>query len=199
MRENRYILSGVIAGLAAVAVYIISGELLAALLTGIGAFAVFALLLRPTPKAPVALPEINVEQTIEQGEASLKEIASLAQTLQDKQVKALTESVCQVVRGILGSLREKPDTIGTARKFFSYYLPTLKGLLIRYGQIEKSGVPKEELKQKLIGHLNSILSAMNKLHESLYQRDMLDMSLDMEVMTRSCIQDGLLTKEDLPF
>lgn len=199
MKGNHYLLSGAIGGLAAVAVYLFGGELLMAVVCGLVAFGLFALLLKPQVQAPAPQPTVSIGEIVAQGEASLEEIDRLADALQDDGVKGEAREVTQVVRRILQTLREKSENVNASRKFFSYYLPTLKGLLARYGQMEKNGVSNDELRQKLIGHLDGIQNAMNKFHENLYQRDVLDMSVEMEVMTRSCIQDGLLTQDDIHF
>lgn len=198
MLGNHYLLSGGIGGLAVVAVYLLGGDLLMALVCGLVAFAVFALLLRPKSQTIAPEPSTSIEETISQGEAALQEIDGLAQTLQDDEVQREADEMIQVVRRILQTLQEKKDEVKTPYKFFSFYLPTLKGLLSRYGQMEKNGISNPELREKLIGYLDNIHNAMNRFHENLYQRDMLDMSVDMEVMTRSCIQDGLLTHDDVP-
>lgn len=199
MGGNHYLVSGAIGGAAAVAVYLFGGDGLVAVLCGLAAFGLFALWLRPRVRKPAPQSAPSLEEIVGQGQERMGELYRLTRALQDGAVQKEADEVIQVVRRILETLREKPESIGSARKFFSYYLPTLRGLLARYGQMEKGGVANPQLRQKLIGHLGGIQDAMTKFHENLYQRDMLDLSVEMEVMTRTCIQDGLLTQDDLRF
>ncbi len=201
MGRNHYLISGAIGGAAAVAVYLFGGDGLVAVLCGLAAFGLFALWLRPRNQEPEPAPQLapSLEEIVGQGQERMGEIYRLTRALQDQGVQKEADEVTRVVGRILETLREKPENIGSARKFFSYYLPTLRGLLARYGQMEKGGVADPQLRQKLIGHLGGIRDAMTKFHENLYQRDMLDLSVEMEVMTRTCIQDGLLTQDDLHF
>lgn len=66
---------------------------------------------------------------------------------------------------------------------------------MEYERIERSGTMTDQ-RDKVEKHLKEIKSAMEKQHANLYEDDMLDLSVEMEVMTSSCKQDGLLTDAD---
>ena len=82
------------------------------------------------------------------------------------------------------------------RPFFNYYLPTLEKILIKYKEIESSGVPTEEITQSTITCLEDIKMAMEKQYNNLFENDILDLTVEMEVLTQICKRDGLLTDAD---
>ncbi len=199
MSENRYLIAGGLGGAAGVMVYLLGDNLVMTLISGVAIFIIFSIMLKATPPAPAATAPESLPGLLREGDEALQAIAYQARQIKDEEVHEKAGEICQTVERVLSTLKEQPGDIPKVRKFFSYYLPTLKKLLTSYGNIEKSGVPQAGLRQKLLGHLKSILSAMRKLHENLYQNEMLDLSVEMQAMTASCIQDGLLTPEDFSF
>ena len=199
MGENRFIAAGGLGGVAGAVVYLLGDNLFITILIGVAIFVIFLFILKPTPVQPGPAEEPSLDAVLGEGEEALKAIAAKAGALEDGEVRREADEICETVRRVLETLREKPENIPGVRKFFNYYLPTLRRLLTSYESIEKSGVPRAGIRAKLLGHLKSIGSAMGKLHENLYQKDVLDMTVEMQVMTTSCIQDGLLTWEDFNF
>ena len=50
--------------------------------------------------------------------------------------------------------------------------------------------------EKVVEHLRDMENAFRKQYESLYQGDMLDLSVEIEAMTIACKRDGLLSDAD---
>ena len=127
-----------------------------------------------------------------QGRADLLELCQLALRVKNQEIRASSESVCHVIQQILGALKEQPEDIPKARQLFSYYLPTLGGILQRFIRLEQSGVPAADATGKVISCLDSIQAAMEKLYASLFDDDKLDLAVEMEVLKQCCKQEGLL-------
>ena len=129
-----------------------------------------------------------------QGRADLLELRQLTLRVKNQEIRASSESVCHVIQQILGALKEQPEDIPKARQLFSYYLPTLGGILQRFVNLEQSGVPAADSTEKVISGLSTIRIAMEKLYASLFEDEKLDLTVEMEVLKQLCQQDGLLSE-----
>ena len=63
-------------------------------------------------------------------------------------------------------------------------------------ELEKNGLSTKDMAEKVAEHLCDMEAAFGKQYESLYQGDMLDLSVEIEAMTIACKRDGLLYEED---
>ena len=129
-----------------------------------------------------------------QGRADLLALRQLALRVKNQEIRASSQGVCQVIEQILGALKEQPEDIPKARQLFSYYLPTLGGILQRFVRLEQSGVPAADSTEKVISGLSTIRIAMEKLYASLFEDEKLDLTVEMEVLKQLCQQDGLLSE-----
>ena len=111
----------------------------------------------------------------------------------------MSEEICGIADKILRALKEQPKDIPSARQFLNYYLPTLGSILLKYVQVEESGMPTAELTENIITCLGDIKIAMEKQYANLFEDDMLDLSVEMEALTLACKRDGLLDDEDFSF
>ena len=201
MNDKRFIIAGFLGGVAFFIVYFLGGMLLVALAAGVLLFFLIALLLKPKPTLFTA-PAHNEDLDALLGYATTSLEATQAQvaSLGDLTVKLQANALCKVIQGILKALAEKPTNMAAARKLFHYYLPTFHQLMTTYAKLEQDDLATEltqSLRPKLSGYLDAIETAMKKLYVNLHQKEMLDISVDMEAMTRSLVQDGLLSPGDL--
>ena len=113
--------------------------------------------------------------------------------VKNNEIRNSGNEICGVVDKILTTLREKPEKIPSVRQFFNYYLPTLSEITAKFIRIEKSGVPNEDMTEKVKKYFGDIKGAMDKQYANLFEDDKLDMSVDMEAMTIACKRDGLIT------
>ncbi len=196
MNENRYIIAGVAAGITFLAVFFLGKNLLISLILGIAAFVIFAVLFRPSGTIAISgYSKKELADILGDGEEDLQEIQQHVAKLRDPGIKGQASSILKTIQAILKELKERPENIPAVRKFFKYYLPTLDSILGKYERIE-GGVIKPEQKQLVSKYLGDIEKAMDKQYANLFEDDILDLSVEMEVMTNACKQDGLLTEED---
>lgn len=127
------------------------------------------------------------------------ELRQLEIRARNQQVRDLSEEICGIADKILCALKEQPKDIPSARQFLNYYLPTLGSILLKYVQVEESGMPTAELTENIITCLGDIKIAMEKQYANLFEDDMLDLSVEMEALTLACKRDGLLDDEDFSF
>lgn len=124
------------------------------------------------------------------GRTDLVQLRQLTMRVRDKEIRQAGEGVCGTIDEILKALKEQPQDIQRVRNLFTYYLPTLGGILRRYIRLEQSGISTE--KEKVLSCLGDIRTAMEKLYESLFDDDKLDLTVEMEVLEQICKRDGLL-------
>jgi len=150
---------------------------------------------KPKPGSPEAVKAEN-KQILSKGHSRLAELRRLGMRVKNMEIRTLNTQICTSVDKILKTLKEKPESIPTVRQFLNYYLPTLGGILTKYVRVEESGVPSGDMVQSVIVHLGEIQTAMEKQYASLFEDDMLDLSVEIEALTLACKRDGLLSDED---
>ena len=141
-----------------------------------------------------ASDEIN--DIIKSGRKNLMGLRRMSMEIKHARARTLSTEICVTIERIFRTLKEKPDQISSLRPFFNYYLPTLEKILIKYKEIESSGVPTEEITQSTITCLEDIKMATEKQYNNLFENDILDLTVEMEVLTQICKRDGLLTDAD---
>lgn len=141
-----------------------------------------------------ASDEIN--DIIKSGRKNLMGLRRMSMEIKHARARTLSTEICVTIERIFRTLKEKPDQISSLRPFFNYYLPTLEKILVKYKEIESSGVPTEEITQSTITCLEDIKMATEKQYNNLFENDILDLTVEMEVLTQICKRDGLLTDAD---
>lgn len=134
---------------------------------------------------------------VKKGRSHLMDLRRLGMKVQNQDVRALNEQICMSADKIFQTLQEKPECIPNVRKFFNYYLPTQGSILEKYIRVESSGVPSGELTHNVVSCLGDIRKAMEKQYNNLFDDDILDLTVEMEVMTAVCKRDGLLAEEEV--
>ena len=129
------------------------------------------------------------------GHSNLMEIRRLAVRVRNPQIRALSEEICRTADKILRTLKSQPEDIPTVRQFLNYYLPTMGSILTKYVRVQESGVPTADLEESAIACLGNIKNAMEKQYANLFEDDILDLTVEMEVLTLACKRDGLLVDE----
>ncbi|MCI6811206.1 MAG: 5-bromo-4-chloroindolyl phosphate hydrolysis family protein [Lachnospiraceae bacterium] len=139
----------------------------------------------------------DTEAVLARGRSNLMEIRRLQVQIRNQQIRTLSEEICRVADKILRTLKSQPEDIPGVRQFLNYYLPTLGNILLKYERVEKSGIPTDNMEENVIDCLEKIKNAMDRQYANLFNNDILDLSVEMEVLTQACKRDGLLTDEDV--
>ena len=120
----------------------------------------------------------------------------MSMEVKNAHVRTLSTEICGSIEKIFRTLKERPEQFDSLRQFFNYYLPTLEKILVKFREIEASGVPTEEVTGNTIECMENIKMAMEKQYRNLFENDILDLTVEMEVLTQICKRDGLLTDAD---
>ena len=133
---------------------------------------------------------------ISEGRSRVMSIRRSCSAVRNTEIKNTGIKVCAQAEKILESLRKKTELIAKNRQFFTYYLPTFGSIIEKYEELEKNGLSTKDMAEKVVEHLRDMETAFRKQYESLYQGDMLDLSVEIEAMTIACKRDGLLSDAD---
>ena len=137
------------------------------------------------------------EAQLARGRAELLEFKKLTIRVRDPQIRRLCGEIDEVGTRIVQTLREHPEKLSSMRQFFSYYLPTLVTILKKYTLMEQNRSRSATLTASVGECLSSARSALTRMHESIFDSELLDLSVEMDVLISICKRDGLLTDGDL--
>ena len=145
-------------------------------------------------KTAAEAPEMSPEDAAiyQAARKDLTELRVLNARLKESDVRSASNEICTAMEKILTALKEDPSRVASAQMFLQYYLPTQKNILTKYHQIVSGGVSHGDLKEKVMNHLADIKTAADKQLLNVFEDDMLDISAEMELMSTSIKQDGLL-------
>ncbi len=129
---------------------------------------------------------------INKGRSDLVAIRMVNSRIRNPEIKKSMANVGATAEKILVALKEKPETIKSARQFTNYYLPTLRAVLEKYQRIEQSGVDQEGAGERVVKYLADVQKALDKQYTNLFDNDKFDLAVDMEAMTIALKRDGLI-------
>ena len=135
---------------------------------------------------------------INKGRPDLVAIRMVNSRIRNPEIKKSMANVGSTAEKILVALKEKPETIKSARQFTNYYLPTLRAVLEKYQRIEQSGVDQEGAGDRVIKYLADVQKALDKQYTNLFDNDKFDLSVDMDAMTIALKRDGLIDPDYQP-
>lgn len=158
------------------------------------AFVIFLAFHRPKEE-PKAADKPDGKAILSKGHSDLMEIRSMSVRVRNQRVRSVSMEVCESADKILRTLREQPENLTSVRQFFNYYLPTFGSILSKYMRMEMSGLPAEEMTEKVVSCLGDIHTAMDKQYQSLFDDDILDLTVEMETLTLVCKKDGLMDED----
>ena len=85
--------------------------------------------------------------------------------------------------------KEEPAKI---RQYLTYYLQTMLNIISGYERLESCDKLENDTKENVINCLQGIMEASQRQYDNLFEDDLLDLTVEMEVLTSMCKKDGLL-------
>lgn len=128
--------------------------------------------------------------------AELLQVRKVSLRVRHKEISRCAGDICTSAEKILRILKDRPELVLQARRFWNYYLPTTGKILEKYAYLEENGQAAEDTAQNTAECLVQIRTAMEKQREKLFAGDILDLSAEMEVLKTMCQRDGLLNESD---
>ena len=141
------------------------------------------------PEEP-AQPELTDEGYREM----LKKIRELNGRIADRSLSQRIDRLEAVTASIFRTLELKPDKARDARRFMSYYLPTIFKLLETYDLLEEQSYQGETIRasrKQIEEILEKLVQGVEQLQDKLFSADALDVEAEIKVMETMMAADGL--------
>jgi len=163
---------------------------------------------KPEEPKPEPKPEPEPEQTtgnseldavIREGRTSVAKIQQLNDDIPDFKVSAQLKQIEILTASIIDQVEKKPDKQKEVRQFMNYYLPTTIKLLEQYVQMQNVGMKGENITtgmQQVEELLDKVIVAFQKQLDSLFERDVVDITADIQVMEQMMAAQGLTDRKD---
>ncbi len=196
--------AGIIAGIIAAGLFLLllfaaKWNFFISLAIAAAAYAGFSLLFRPVKK----LGGIDTD-SIDGGEEMLKRLEAAQEgflriegsmrQINDSSVRSKAEQLHAASARIIEYLTAHPDRIYAARQFIDYYQETAAKLLLRYAELESTGLCTDEvLRQRsdTLEALKTLNRAFAQQFEKLMSSDMTDTDAEIRLLKQTVKMEGI--------
>ena len=143
-----------------------------------------------TPKYP---PE--VQAVVDEGRKAHFELARLYGSIPDLKVKRKVQQIIEISDKIITDAVEDPADVPQIKKFLDYYLPTTIKLLNAYDRMGAQGVEGANISgtmKSIDEMLDTAIVAYQKLLDSLFADQAMDVETDIQVMNTLLKREGFI-------
>lgn len=154
---------------------------------------------KPAPKREEEKVNPALDAVIRQGRQSVQRIQALNDDIPDFKISAQLKQIEILTASIIDQVEKKEDKLGQVRQFMNYYLPTTIKLLEQYVQLQDVGLKGENIgtaMTQIEDMLDNVIVAFQKQLDSLFARDVVDITADIQVMERMMASQGLTNQKD---
>lgn len=141
-------------------------------------------------------PELDA--VIRDGRASVAKIQQLNDDIPDYKISAQLRQIELLTASIIDQVERKPDKLKEVRQFIGYYLPTTIKLLEQYVQMQNVGLKGENIEtgmQQIEDLLDKVIVAFQKQLDGMFERDVVDITADIQVMEQMMAAQGLTNSD----
>lgn len=117
----------------------------------------------------------------------------------DYVMKDKISALLKLLDAIRHAVNTDPGRVESLNKFVDYYTPTTMKLIERFLQFESSSVITEAIRKTMddiLRSLDKVIDGYEKLLDTLYKDDLLDLNAEMDVMETVMKQDGLIDESE---
>lgn len=191
--KNKEIASAAIGGaFFAIPYLVLSAPIIPSLVIGIAAFGAGELVLAD-PKKTLKDTNPDVYTILEKAKKQNKHILDMIPSIEDQKIQIQLNEIHDSVSKIISTISKNPKKIKQADNFFDYYLPITIKLVDRYDEIENQKLSSTESK-KFFQSTNKMIEEINRAYQkilsNLYQKDLMDMDIEMKVFDSLLKADG---------
>ena len=194
------------------AVWLAVGLIAPGFLLGLSGFAVTAVLSaaagllsrRFFPGRDVEIPtrvdtgDEALDREIEQGRARLEALRRANAAIEDPGITDALNRMNAAGEQIFGTLAQSPDKYPLARRFLSYYLPTLEKLMGTYQRLMDIPAKGENIQASMAhiqGTMGLLAEAFEKFADNLFADTELDVDAEITVLKTMMAGDDLIAGE----
>ena len=142
-------------------------------------------------------PELDA--VIRQGRQSVKRLQEINDDIPDYKISAQLKQIEILTASVIDQVEKKEDKLKQVHQFMNYYLPTTIRLLEQYVQLQNVGLRGENISAAMTQieeMLDKVIVAFQKQLDSLFERDVVDITADIQVMERMMEAQGLTNEPD---
>lgn len=140
----------------------------------------------------------EVAKAIEEGKAYIRQINQANEDIPGEEISRKLYRLEDVVSKIFVCVEKHPEKLPEIRKFMEYYLPITLKLVNAYKEFDAQPIQGDNItssKKEIEATIDTINTAFEKLLDSLYEDEAMEVSSDISVLNTLFAQEGL-TKKD---
>ena len=131
-----------------------------------------------------------IKQLLDEGKRNINYIEELRRTLPYDSIKKQIGITLNTAKEMITYLQKNPSKIKAARKFFTYYLPTFKTLVLKYSELSNQNIQTPEIlqaKRNISQTLDLLNPSFKRQFSNLMENEILDLDAEIAVL-KSTIQ-----------
>lgn len=140
----------------------------------------------------------ELEKAIREGKTYILQLRQANDDIPGEEISRKLEKLERIISKIFVCVEKHPEKLSEIRKFMDYYLPITIKLVNAYKEFDVQtiqGETVEKSKNEIENTLDTIDLAFEKLLDSLYEDEVMEVSSDISVLNALFAQEGL-TKDD---
>lgn len=148
----------------------------------------------PAPETPKGTGNPELDAFLLEGERGISEMNRLNDNILDEKISERIFKLTELTGKICAHVKANPQKLPRAKKFVNYYLPTTIKLLATYDRMGQQGVEGDNISgtmRKIEDILDSIVTAYEKMLDSMFSEEAMDISADISVMETMLAKEGL--------
>ena len=134
-----------------------------------------------------------------QAEQAIRKIRDLSAKISNSELSRQIDEMESLTERIFASVQRNPEKLPQIRQFMEYYLPTVLRLLEQYSVLQHQTVQGgnvEEALNGIAGMMDKVLTAFRRQLDTLYEKDVIDITADIRVMEQMMRAQGILGDDD---
>ena len=146
-------------------------------------------------EVPFMTGQEDADQMLALIDQKRKELHQLNVRIEDAPLSAAMDRMEKACLGILSEVEQHPEKAAQVRRFANYYLQDAVKILTLYAELEEKGVQGENaagVRAEVAQNAQTIATAFENQLDSLFARDALDISTDLEVLNGMLKGQGLV-------
>ncbi len=138
--------------------------------------------------------DARLREALDEGLRCIEIIRQINDELPEPVISAKLDKLEKVIGLIYVRIQKSPEKLDSMKRFTDYYLPTTIKLVKAYREFEQSEMESGRLveaKKEIEQTLDTINLAFERMLDSLYEEDTMDISSDIQVLQTLLAQEGL--------
>lgn len=151
-----------------------------------------------TKKKADSVVNEELETAIQEGRSYIQQIRRANDDIPGEEISRKLDRLEDLIAKIFICVEKHPEKLPEIRKFMQYYLPITMKLVNAYKEFDSQSIQGDTIrnsKQEIENTLDTIDLAFEKLLDSLYEDEAMEVSSDISVLKTLFAQEGL-TKKD---